>query len=239
MALPKIDLPVYKVFLKSQGKEVSFRPFVVKEEKILLMALESGDFENIASAVRQVIGNCLLDDIDVTTLPLFEIEQLFLHIRARSMGEIINVSYICQNVVDEKKCGHAMELEVDLLKTVVESSSAINSIMLTDTVGIKLKYPTITASALMKDGDDEFTAYLNLIELCTEYLYDDAQVYSVKDMQEGEFKNFIENLTQEQYATIKTFFDDIPKIVYDADLTCGKCGKLHQIHLEGLSDFFD
>lgn len=240
MALPKIDLPTFKLHLDSLNKDVTFRPFIVKEEKILLMALESAETDTIMNAIKQVIASCVLDNIDVDALPLFEIEKLFLHLRARSMGEIVSLTYICQHENDDgKKCRHEMELEVDLLKSVVESKSVQNTIMLSDTVGIKLKYPTIAITELIgSDDDSEIDLTVKLIEKCTEYLYDEEQVYSLSDMQEGEFRGFIENLTQEQFASLRTFFDSIPKLVYDTEVTCKKCNTPHQIHLEGLSDFF-
>jgi hypothetical protein len=239
MSLPKIDLPIYKVFLSSQDREIKFRPFVVKEEKILLMALESGEITSVVDAVKQVVASCVLDNIDIDDMPLYELEKIFLHLRARSISEIVEITYICQNDVAEKKCKNEMALEVDLLKTVVESKPVLDKIMLTDVVGIKLKYPSISVSSKVKTDGDDFENMLSLIEHCTDYLFDEAQVYQVTDMQEGEFRGFIENLTQEQFASIKTFFDNVPKIVYDANLTCGKCGADHQIHLEGLSDFFE
>ena len=241
MALPKIDLPTFKLFLKSIEKEITFRPFVVKEEKILLLALETEDMDAILEAVKQVINNCILtEDIDVDSLPLFEIEFIFLNIRARSMGEIINVTYICGNELEDKKCPAEMEVEVDVLKAAVEMTAQNSTVMISDKVGIKFKYPTLEVTKILNSEDlPEMETTVKLIELCTDYLFDDEQVYKPADMQPGEFDEFISNLTQDQFVQMQNFFDNIPKIKYDTKVTCGACGKEHDIHLEGMLDFFE
>lgn len=241
MALPKIDLPTFKLFLKSIQKEIVFRPFVVKEEKLLLLALETEDLDSILEAVKQVINNCVLTEIDIDELPLFDIEFLFLNIRARSMGEIINVTYICQNELEEgKKCPAEMDVEVDVLKAAIEMTTEEPTVMISENVGIKFKYPTIEISRVLNATDlPEVETTIKLIELCTDYLFDEEQVYKTEDMQPGEFAEFISNLTQEQFIQMQNFFNNIPKIKYDTKVTCGSCGKEHDIHLEGMLDFFE
>ena len=240
MALPKIDLPTFKVYLPSLEKEVSFRPFIVKEEKLLLIANESDDFETTIDTIKQVIQNCIVTEgVDVNALPLFEIEFMFLHLRARSMGEKINLAYICENVVDDKPCKNEMELEVDLLKAALDTKVNNNNIKLTDKVGIKLRYPSIEVSRIINSEINDVDKAIQLIEDCTEYLYDDEQVYKVSEMQPGEFKKFIEDdLTQAQFQKLRLFFENIPTIKYSSDLTCKKCSKVHKIELEGILDFF-
>lgn len=239
MNLPKIDLPTYDVHLKSLNKTIKYRPFLVKEEKLLLIALESNDFTTIVDAVKQVIHNCLLDDsIDVNDLPMFELEYLFLHLRARSIGEKIAMSFICQNVVNDKKCNSEMETEIDLLQVSLNNKDVNSTIMITDDVGIKLKYPSINATKLLQD-DKADNALVKLIEHCTEYLFDKDQTYNISDMQENELSNFLENLTKEQFDKIRYFFENIPNIKYEGDLVCSKCNKVHRIHLEGMLDFFE
>lgn len=238
MALPKIDLPTFKIFVSSLNQEIVFRPFIVKEEKLLLIALESDDFDTILDAVKQVIQNCVQTDIDVNLLPLHEIEFLFLNLRARSMGEKINLTYICHNIVDEKKCKNEMEVEIDLLSAMLELKPQMSTLKITDKVGIKLKYPTIEASKTLNSDKGDIDQAVELIEKCTEYLFDDDQVYKPEDMENGEFKSFLDSLTQEQFTKIREFFDEIPKIKYDTQVTCDKCAKIHRIYLEGLLDFF-
>lgn len=241
MALPKIDLPTYKLFLPSLDREITFRPFIVKEEKLLLIANESDDFESTIDTIKQVTQNCIIsENVDVNLLPLFEIELLFLHLRARSMGEKVNLTYVCENVVDEKPCKGEMELEVDLLKAALDVQMNNNNIKLTDKVGIKLRFPTIETTKVLNADLVDIDKAIKLIEDCTEYLYDEEQVYKVSEMQPGEFKNFIENeLTQEQFEKLKIFFERVPKIRYSSDLTCKRCAKVHRIELEGILDFFE
>lgn len=239
MPLPKIDLPTYKVRLESLGKEVTFRPFVVKEEKILLMALESQDYETSLDAIKQIINNCVLEQIDVESLPLYEIEFLFLNLRARSIGEVVTLEYVCENVVEEKKkCKGRMKMDVDLLKVSLEHKPAQNNILLSNGVGIKLNYPTISVSKVLIEKFNSKDAPTEILKECTEYLYDETQVYKIEEMQEGEFEDFINNLTTEQYKKIKKFFLDMPILKHQSQLVCGKCGKEHTIKLEGLLDFF-
>lgn len=242
MNLPKIDLPIYKLDLKTSERTIKFRPFVVKEEKLLMMAMESNEFDSIMEAMKQVINNCIIDDdLNIDELPLFELEHLFLNIRARSVGEIVELSYICQNEIDDRKCGAEMLVEVDLLKVDLNTPE-INPIMkITESVGIKLKYPTIEVSKVISDnlinGDTDIA--IKIIEHCTEFLFDTEQTYKVEDMQPGEFAEFIGNLTQEQFQSIKSFFDNLPTIKFDTVSKCPKCTKEHNIKLEGLLDFFE
>lgn len=239
MAIPKIDLPTYKLNLKSSGVEVQFRPFVVREEKILLLALETGEFDTILNAIKQVIKNCLITEIDIDGLPLFEIEFIFLNLRARSMGEVVDLTYLCENIVEDKKCKNEMEVKVDLLKAALDVKVQNSTLRVTDKVGLKLKYPTVETTKILNSATSNMDVAIDLIEGCTEYLFDEDQTYKPSDMEPGEFKSFIESLTQDQFLMIKTFFDNIPAIVYDTNVTCGKCGKNHSIHLEGLLDFFE
>ena len=239
MPIPKIDLPTYKLRLESLGKEITFRPFVVKEEKILMMALESQEYQTSLAAIKQILNNCVLDDIDVESLPIFEIEYLFLNLRARSIGEKVTLEYVCENVVEEdRKCKGPMKLEVDLLKVALEHKPAENTIKLTKDVGIKLKYPTVEISKALAQKFDQDDAPIEILRQCTDYVFDAQQVYKIEEMQPEEFKQFIEGLTGEQYKRIKTFFLNMPTLRYISDLACRKCGKNHTIRLEGLLDFF-
>ena len=203
MALPKIDLPIYQLQLKTSNKMVKFRPFVVKEEKLLMMAMESNDFDTIMDSIKQVINNCLLDKLDIDDLPLFELEHLFLNIRARSVGENVELSYICQNVIEERRCGGEMLVNVDLLKVDLSAPTINPIIKLTDNIGIKLKFPTLEISKVISGNAGDVDAAMKIIEHCTEFLFDSEQTYKIEDMQPGEFTEFIENLTQDQFEKIK------------------------------------
>ena len=238
MALPKIDLPLYDVELKSQNKSIKFRPFIVKEEKLLIMALESNDYKQIVDTIKQVINNCVVDEIELEKLPMFEVENIFINLRARSMGEKTEITYICQNVVDEKKCGAEMDLEVDLLKVTAEMKEINPVIQLTEKIGIKLKFPTFeTAKSIQLEKDIDVA--IKIIRGCTEFIFDKEQTYSVDDISDEEFNDFINSMTQEQFGKIKDFFDSIPKLTYNGSVTCPRCKKQHDVLLEGILDFFE
>lgn len=239
MPIPKIDLPTYKLRLESLGKEITFRPFVVKEEKILMMALESQEYQTSLAAIKQILNNCILDEVDIESLPIFEIEYLFLNLRARSIGEKVTMEYICENVIEEdRRCKGQMRLDVDLLQVALEHKGVDSTIKLTKDVGIKLKYPTVEISKTLAQKFDKDDAPIEILRQCTDYVFDAQQVYKIEEMQSEEFKQFIDNLTGEQYNKIKTFFLNMPTLRYKSDLVCRKCGKNHTIRLEGLLDFF-
>jgi hypothetical protein len=239
MALPMLDLPTYSVFIPSLEKEIKYRPFIVKEEKILLIALESNDFDTILNSTKQVLQNCIITEgVDVETLPLHEIEFLFLNLRARSMGEQVELEYVCENIIEDKKCKGQVMVQVDLLKAAIDIKQIKTTIKLTDTVGIKLKYPTMDVSAILSSKRTDIDAAIELIEKCTEYLFDDDQVYKPSEMSKGEFNEFISGLTQPQFLLLQDFFDDLPKVKYETVALCRKCRKEHKLYLEGLLDFF-
>lgn len=238
MPLPKIDLPVYNVHLKSENRDVRFRPFVVKEEKLLIMALESDDYKQIVETVKQIINNCLLDEIDLDNLPMFEVENIFLNLRARSMGERVEVTYICQNVVEDKKCGAEMNHEVDLLKVATTIKEVNPVIQLTDKIGIKLKYPTFETAKRIRLEDDVDLA-IKIIRECTDFIFDKEQTYSVTDITDEEFVDFVNSMTQDQFNKIKLFFENMPKLSYNNTMACPRCKKEHDIVLEGILDFFE
>lgn len=238
MSLPKIDLPIFNLQLKSEDKKIRFRPFLVKEEKLLIMALESGEYEQIVDTIKQVINNCVLDDVDLDSLPMFEVENIFLNLRARSMGEKVEVTYVCQNVVDEKKCGAEMDLEVDLLKTALDMKSVDPVIKLTDKIGIKMKFPTFEVARSVNAQKNADLA-MKIIRECTEYIFDPEQTYKTEDVSEEEFEEFINNMTQDQFAKIRDFFNNIPKLTYSGQVQCPRCKKEHEVFLEGILDFFE
>jgi T4 bacteriophage base plate protein len=157
--LPKIEYPIYDFYVKSVDRRVKFRPFLVKEEKILLMAKESKDPEAIRLAIRQIIQNCLVDNIDVDKLPLFDVEMIFLKLRAKSVGETVKLVFNCKNEVDGVECNTDTDYTLDLEKVVYEIPEGHDpKIMLTDKLGIKLKYPDLNMLIDLKEDDDEYTA---------------------------------------------------------------------------------
>lgn len=243
MALPKIDVPIYDVKLISTGKKVRFRPFTVKEEKLFLMASESNDAESIITAITQVLNNCVLDDIDIESLPLFDVEYLFLNLRARSISEVVNLKYKCNNKVtdeegNEKKCNNEVQLDVNILEVEPQNNPLhTNKIELNNNLGIVMKYPKMSFMNNM-DNKDEFDAILEIIIDCIDYIYDEDNVYYAKDTDRKELVDFIDSLQSKDLDKIKQFFDTMPKLKKQMEFKCNKCGYHENIELEGIQSFF-
>jgi hypothetical protein len=242
--LPKIDVPVFSINLISNGKEVKFRPFTVKEEKLFLMANESADLKTIIDTTKQVLNNCIVSEIDVNKLPVFDIEYLFLNIRARSVNEIINLNYKCNNDIKNEdadgthKCGHTVQIDVNILDIKPKSDKKLETkIQITDKVGMIMKYPNFDTMKKY-DGENESDLVLKLTVDCIDCIYDGDQIYYAKDTTEEELIEFVESMQTKDLEKIKKFFDDMPKISKDLDFKCRKCGYEEQITLEGLESFF-
>jgi rubrerythrin len=243
MALPKIDVPIFELKLPSTGKKIRFRPFTVKEEKLFLMAAEDVDSKSAFNTVIQVLNNCILDEIDVEMLPMFDIELLFLNLRARSIGEVVDISYKCNNNIEEEsgeshKCNNVVEMKVNLLEiqpSVDEKHT--NKIQLTDKLGIVMKYPNMQFLSNETSGD-EFDMIVNLIVDCIEYIYDEESIYYAKDSSREELMEFLDSLQSKELEKVKVFFDTLPKVKKDLEFKCNKCGYNENITLEGIQSFF-
>jgi hypothetical protein len=242
--LPKIDVPIYNVKLLSDGKDVKFRPFTVKEEKLFLMANESEDLITIVDTVKQVLNNCVLNDFDIDSLPLFDIEHLFLNIRARSIGEVVNLKYKCNNTVldeeakEEKKCGNIVQIDINVLEIQPETQKEhSNKIEITEKLGIVMKYPNFETLKKFKDAT-EADSIIKMTVDCIDYVYDAEQIYYAKDSNENDLVEFIESMQSKDLEKIKNFFDTMPKVKKDVDFKCNKCGHEEKIEVEGIQSFF-
>jgi hypothetical protein len=240
MALPKIDTPVYELDLPLSKKHVRFRPFLVKEQKNLLMAMESDDKETIENNIRQVLHNCTVtNDVNIDDLPILDVEYYFLNLRARSIGEVVNSKYKCGNVVDGKECGASMESEINLLEIKVHMPDGIDDLIpLTNKISVKLKYPEYSVIKEVNKLEKATDIAFNMIVRSIEYIFDGEQYYYAKESTFEELQEFIYSLNQEQFSKIEAFFDNLPKMTKNIDMTCKKCGFEHHIEVEGLEDFF-
>lgn len=242
MALPKLDVPVYETTLPS-GKTISFRPFLVKEEKILLMAAQSKDESTIIKGIVQILTNCVVDKINVTDLPVFDVEYLFLQLRARSVGEIVDLKYQC-NKKDESGtvCSAPSEYKINLLEIKpTKYDSAENIIKLTDTVGLTLRPPKFSLMNKLNGMKEDNLSLLidTIIDDCIDSIYDKDTVYYTKDVTKEELRQFIDSLSSSQEKKIQEYFSKLPKITYNLDFHCPKCHYEEKIVLEGLSNFFE
>lgn len=240
MALPKIDAPVYELDLPLSKHRVRFRPFLVKEQRNLLMAMEAEDKDTIEKNIRQILHNCTLtQEIEIDSLPIIDVEYYFLHLRARSVGEIVHNKYKCENEVNGKTCNNTMEADINLLDIQVQFPDNVkDEIQLTEKIMIKLKYPEYSvlevANKIENVTDMAFEMILNSID----YIFDGEQYYYASETSKQELNEFVNQLNQEQFSKIEDFFNNLPKMSKTIDLTCGKCGFHHHIEVEGLEDFF-
>jgi T4 bacteriophage base plate protein len=239
MALPKISYPTFDVHLKSLNKKVKFRPFLVKEEKLLLMAKEAEDLPSLLDTVKQIINNCCLEDINVDELPLFEIELVFIHLRLKSVGENLELTYKCENIVEEQPCGASMTFEVDLSQvTIEEPESHTNKIMITEDIGVMLKYPSLKISSSMAEQVNSIENIVDLIYEHLDYVFDDTSKYDAESITKEELYEFLGSMSLDQLEPFKEFFSTLPYVKAEKDIQCEKCGYQHKIVVRGIDDFF-
>ena len=240
MALPKLDVPTYEIELPVSKNKIKYRPFLVKEQRNLLMALESQDSNSTQQAIRDILVNCTLtEEIDIDKLPIIDIEYYFINLRAKSVGEVVESRYRCNNVVDDKECGNIMEKNINLTEIKVEVNEDIKpEIQLNPQITIKMKYPEfgVVKDSLKFDDINEVT--FNMIAESIEYIYDGEQFYYGHEAQPGEMLEFVEGMNQEQFSKIENFFDNLPKLKETVEIVCSKCGFHHKIEVEGLESFF-
>jgi hypothetical protein len=242
--LPKIDVPIYETNLISNGQKIKFRPFLVKEQKLFLMASQSDNTKDMVDAIKQVIRNCVLDDIDVESLPTFDLENLFIQLRARSVNEVVNLNYNCNNKItndkgEETACGNLVSFDINLLELKAEKNpNHTNKIVITDKLGIVLKYPTFNMMEKIDIENNNLEHILDIIISCIDYIYDEDNLYYAKDSTKEELTEFVENLQQSDLEKIQDFFTTLPKLKKELHFNCNKCGYEEDITIEGIQNFF-
>lgn len=239
MSLPKIEYSVYEFYVKSFDRKIKFRPFLVKEEKILLMAKESKDPESIKTSIKQIIQNCALEEFDVESIPMFDVEMIFLKLRAKSVGEAVKLVFNCKNEVEGVPCDTNTDYVLDLEKVKYDIPEGHDpKIMITDKIGIKLKYPTLKSLADFDINGDDFTVFVATLLANIEYIFDDVSVYKPEDTSKEDVSEFLLNLKPEHLMRIREFFESSPRVVLVDTVTCKKCGFVHTLRTENLLDFF-
>ena len=239
MALPSVEIPRYELTLPSQDIIVQFRPFLVKEEKILMMAMESKENNEIVSAIKEVIAACTFEKLDINKLPMFDLEYILLQVRAKSVGEIAKFRVLCP---DDKET--FTPVEVDLSKINVEvDEEHTNNIMVDESrkLGVVFNYPTLESSQvglnIINDGTNLDTVFGVIVD-CIDHIYEGDKTYPAKDSTKQELKDFIESLSQETFKKIKKFFDTMPQLRHEIDVENPKTKVTSKITFKGLQDFF-
>ena len=236
MALPKIDTPTYELTLPSQDAKVKFRPFLVKEEKILLMALESQNNDEIYQATKQIVESCTFNTLKVDELPTFDLEYIFLQIRAKSVGEVSKFKVLCP---DDKKTYADVELDLNEVNVQVGEDHT-NKIDLGNGTGMIMQYPSIDSFKDSGIRDINASNMLEVISTCILQIYEDEgkKVYNSKDQTQKELTDFIEQLNTKQFKDVQKFFDTMPKLKHEITVKNPKTKVESKITLSGLNDFF-
>jgi len=239
MPLPKINTPTYELVLPSTGKKIKYRPFLVREEKILIMALETEDMKQITNAVVQILNECILTKgVDVNKLATFDIEYLFLNVRAKSVGETVDVNITCP---DDNETSVEMQINIDSIK-VQKTRGHKNIIKIDDQYSMKLKYPAldefINSNFDVESETTDVTKSLSMISSCIEMIYDDEESWDAADSTKEELEEFIEQLNSKQFKQLEKFFSTMPKLSHKIKVTNPKTGVESEVVLEGLASFF-
>ena len=238
MPLPKIATPSYQLELPSTGKPVNYRPFLVKEEKVLVIALESEDTKQITNSIKAVLKSCVLTKgIKIETLPTFDIEYLFLNIRGKSVGEDIEVKLLCP---DDNETYVTVNIPIDEIG-ILRNEEHTNQIKLDDSLMMELKYPSLD-QFIKSNFDFKETNQMDqsfaLIASCIDKIYSEDEVWATADCTKKEVNEFLESMNSSQFKEIEKFFDTMPKLSHTIKVTNPKTGVESDVVLEGLASFF-
>ena len=236
MALPVLTVPTYELEVPSTDEKVKYRPFLVKEEKLLLIAIESEDNGEIVQAVKTIVDECTFNKLNLGKLPIFDVEYIFLQIRAKSVGETTNLRLLCP---DDRET--YAKVEVDLTEVLVQVDEGhTNKIELTDEMGIIMQYPNIDSMVDVGIADINASNMLDVIATCIDKIYDKGgeEVHMAVDSTKKELVEFIEQLNTKQFAEVQKFFDTMPKLKHTVKVKNPKTEKESEVTLSGLNDFF-
>tara|TARA_B100000035_G_scaffold116692_1_gene98868 strand:+ start:1647 stop:2369 length:723 start_codon:yes stop_codon:yes gene_type:complete len=239
MPLPKINTPTYEMTLPSTGKKIRYRPFLVREEKILIMAMESENMSDITNAIVQILGECILtENVKVEDLATFDIEYLFLNVRARSVGETVDVNITCP---DDEETQVEMTIDLDTIK-IQKTRGHKNIIKLDDNLSMKLRYPSLQQFVENNfetvDGSSEVSQSLSMITSCIDMIYNQEESWEASDYSKKELDDFIGQLNTKQFKEIEKFFTTMPKLSHKIVVKNPTTKVESEVVLEGLAAFF-
>ena len=251
MSLPIVTSPIYTAQLKSIKQPVRYRPYTVKEEKIFLIAKEATDAKDMETAVAQIIRNCTFNEIDVDKLPSFDIEYLFLQLRAKSVNNLVELQYQCENVItstlddgttSQKKCHAPVKVVIPVDEiAIITPENHTNIVKITDELTIEFQYPTIKLiGELLSKRTSDPTLSTDIIAATIKSIVEsDGTVHEARDYTKVELEEFIDALTLQQVDACQVFFSSMPSLKYETTFICSKCGYTEQLVFQGLADFFD
>ena len=232
MALPKINTVLYDLELPSDGKKVEYRPFLVKEEKILLMALEGKDEKEMSKAIKQIITQCVsTEGFNVNKLAMVDLEYLFLNIRGKAVGDISTIEF-------KHECGETIKYDIDLSKVeIIKNKNYSDLVKITDDIMIRLKPPTID-NVIGAGNKNQIELVMEIVRECLVEIIQGDDVFSAQDHSKEELDEFLNSLSSGQFQKVQTYYESLPKMKQDIEYTCEKCGKTETETLEGLASFF-
>lgn len=234
-ALPKLDAPTYNLIIPSTGENISYRPYLVKEEKVLMMAMESEDTTQMMNAIKDVIRSCTNESFNVDTLAMFDIEYIFMQLRSKSVGETATIKVKCH------ECEASNEIDVDLQKVRVDvPDQNKKTVRLTDSVGVTLKYPSVDVM-LSVEGDknkSDVDRVFDIITSCIDSIYSGDQIFDADEQSSEELKEFIESLNTKQFNEIRNFVESLPAATIDVEFKCVSCSNDNAFEVKGLGNFF-
>ena len=236
MALPKLTTPTYELEIPSTDEKIKYRPFLVKEEKILMMALESKSEKDITQAVKDIVSECTFNKVNIDNMPMFDVEYIFLQVRSKSVGEVSKLKLLCP---DDKKTYADAEVDLNEVKVQVGEDHT-NKIDLGNGMGIIMQYPSIDSFKDSGIRDINASNMLEVISTCILQIYEEEgkKVYNSKDQTSKELTDFIEQLNTKQFKDVQKFFDTMPKLKHEITIKNPKTKKESKIVLSGLNDFF-
>lgn len=239
MALPTISVPKYETILPSSGKTVIFRPFLVKEEKILLLAMETGDAKAQNKAIKQILANCIDGDISVDSMPVFDVEHLFIQIRGKSVGEVLEPVVVCPS------CSLSGKIKIDLsgIQVNMEGKDKVPyRVMITNTLGLTMVYPTIqiaeAATAAMGNKKTDTETVFSILVKCIDMIFDGEKTYDPQTYSTKEINDFMESIPSEPFAKMVEFITNIPRVEKRVHFRCPQCSHEQDLILRGIQDFF-
>jgi T4 bacteriophage base plate protein len=240
MALPMMSAPTYTMVVPSSGVSVKFRPFLVKEEKALLIAQQSEDIGVMIQTLKGIINTCVLDKLDVDKLATFDLEYMFTQIRAKSVGEIIELIFPCDIDHGEDNEKARVKVSIDLTTLIVEKDpNHNNKINLFGDVGVVMKYPTMDVMKRLENLDtNDLDKVFGVVADSIDYIYQGEEIFYGKEQKHEELLQFLNNLTSEQFVKVQQFFATMPRIKKEIEYTCPVCQRQHRKMLEGMQSFF-
>ena len=241
MALPKLNTPKYEMTVPSTGEKISYRPYLVKEEKILMMAMESDDTNQMVTAIKNVISACTEGALDVDKMTMFDLEFAFVQLRSKSVGESTTIGVKCNS------CDAKNDVDVDLsdVQVDVPKDKKANVIQLTDSVGVKMRYPSVdTVMAAQAKADNDSSAasevenVFDLLVACIDSIYSGDEIFDADQQDRAELLDFLESLNTEQFGRVRDFIENMPTASVTVDFKCVSCSAQNKFDVKGIANFF-